>query len=80
MTSDLKGKSLGVNSLSGGGWIFTMLALDYWGLVSEREKIQFRSLVDQSVMAQGALSGTVDAAFLGSAKGRFIRVCKAFVT
>src|SRR4029434_8015547 len=28
---ELKGKSIGVNSLSGGGWIFTMLTLDYWG-------------------------------------------------
>ena len=26
---ELKGKSLGVNSLSGGGWIFSMLMLDY---------------------------------------------------
>src|SRR2546422_1410203 len=29
---ELKGKSLGVNSLSGGTWIFTMLSLDHWGL------------------------------------------------
>src|ERR1051325_967394 len=28
---ELKGKTLGVNSLSGGGWMFTMLTLDYWG-------------------------------------------------
>ena len=26
--AELRGKSLGVNSLSGGGWIFTMLMLD----------------------------------------------------
>jgi ABC-type taurine transport system substrate-binding protein len=39
--TDLKGKSLGVNSLSGGGWISSMLMLDYWGLVPERDKIQF---------------------------------------
>jgi len=47
--AELKGKSLGVNSLSGGGWIFTMLTLDYWGLAPERDKIQFRILGDQSV-------------------------------
>src|SRR6266481_1484918 len=41
--ADLKVKSVGVNSLSGGGWIFSMLMLDYWGLVPERDKIQFRS-------------------------------------
>src|SRR4026209_2331758 len=37
--AELKGRSLGVNSLSGGTWIFTMLALDHWGLAPERDKI-----------------------------------------
>jgi ABC-type nitrate/sulfonate/bicarbonate transport system substrate-binding protein len=69
---DLKGKSLGVNSLSGGGWIFAMLMLDYWGLVPERDKIQFRTLGEQAVMAQGVLSGTVDAAFLGYTFGKML--------
>ena len=69
---DLKGKSLGVNSLSGGGWIFAMLMLDYWGLVPERDKIQFRTLGEQAVMAQGILSGTVDAAFLGYTFGKML--------
>jgi hypothetical protein len=69
---DLKGKSLGVNSLSGGGWIFAMLMLDYWGLVPERDKIQFRSLGEQAVMAQGVMSGTVDAAFLGYTFGKIL--------
>jgi ABC-type nitrate/sulfonate/bicarbonate transport system substrate-binding protein len=69
---ELKGKSLGVNSLSGGGWIFSMLMLDYWGLVPERDKIQFRTLGEQAVMAQGVLSGTVDAAFLGYTFGKML--------
>ena len=69
---DLKGKSLGVNSLSGGGWIFAMLMLDYWGLVPERDKIQFRTLGEQAVMAQGVMSGTVDAAFLGYTFGKML--------
>ena len=34
--AELKGKSLGVNSLSGGTWIFTMLTLDHWGLSPAR--------------------------------------------
>ena len=67
---ELKGKSIGVNSLSGGGWIFTMLTLDYWGLVPERDKIQFRSLGDQSVMVQGFMAGTVDAVLVGYAHGK----------
>jgi ABC-type nitrate/sulfonate/bicarbonate transport system substrate-binding protein len=69
---ELKGKSVGVNSLSGGGWIFSMLMLDYWGLVPERDKIQFRTLGDQAVMAQGVLNGTVDAAFLGYTFGKML--------
>jgi ABC-type nitrate/sulfonate/bicarbonate transport system substrate-binding protein len=63
--ADLKGKFLGVQSIGGGVWTFTMLALDHWGLVPERDKIQFRILGDQSVIAQGLLAGTVDAAYLG---------------
>jgi ABC-type nitrate/sulfonate/bicarbonate transport system substrate-binding protein len=69
---DLKGKSIGVNSLSGGGWIFSMLMLDYWGLVPERDRIQFRSLGEQAVMAQGVMSGSVDAAFLGYTFGKML--------
>lgn len=63
--ADLKGKLLGVQSIGGGIWTFTMLALDHWGLVPERDKIQFRILGDQSVIAQGLISGAVDAAYLG---------------
>ena len=63
--ADLKGKTLGVQSIGGGVWTFTMLALDHWELVPERDKIQFRVLGDQSVIAQGLLSGLVDAAYLG---------------
>jgi len=63
--SEIKGKTLGVQSIGGGIWTFTMLALDYWGLVPERDKIQFRILGDQSIIAQGLMSGNVDAAYLG---------------
>jgi NitT/TauT family transport system substrate-binding protein len=68
--ADLKGKSVGVNSLSGGGWIFSMLTLDHWGLSPERDKIQFRSLGDQSVMVQGFMAGIVDAVLVGYAHGK----------
>jgi NitT/TauT family transport system substrate-binding protein len=71
--ADLKGKSVAVNSLSGGGWIFSMLMLDYWGLAPERDKIQFRTLGEQAVMAQGVLSGTADAAFLGYTFGKMLQ-------
>ena len=47
-----------------------MLTLDYWGLVPGRDKIQFRSLGDQSVMVQGFMAGTVDAVLVGYAHGK----------
>jgi ABC-type nitrate/sulfonate/bicarbonate transport system substrate-binding protein len=40
--ADLKGKLVGVQSIGGGVWTFTTLALDHWGFVPERDKIQFR--------------------------------------
>src|SRR3972149_8893060 len=63
--AELKGKLLGVQSIGGGIWTFTMLALDHWGLVPGGDKIQFRILGDQSIIAQGLMSGNVDAAYLG---------------
>lgn len=71
--AELKGRSVAVNSLSGGGWIFSMLMLDYWGLVPERDKIQFRTLGEQAVMAQGVMSGSADAAFLGYTFGKMLQ-------
>jgi len=68
--AELRGKSVGVNSLSGGGWIFSMLTLDHWGLSPERDKIQFRSLGDQTVMVQGFMNGVVDAVLVGYAHGK----------
>jgi len=63
--ADLKGKSVGIQSIGGGVWTFTMLALDHWGLVPERDKIQMRIVGDQAVLTQGLISGVVDAAYLG---------------
>ena len=70
---ELKGKSLGVNSLSGGTWIFTMLALDHWGLVPERDKIQIRALGDNSVVSQALLVGNVDAAYLSYTYAKIVQ-------
>ena len=63
--TELKGKSVGVNSLSGGAWIFTMLTIDHWGLAPERDTIQVRALGDNSVVSQALLAGNVDGAYLG---------------
>lgn len=62
---DLKGKTIGVQSMGGGIWMYTMLALDHWGLDPERDKIKFRIVGDQSVIVQALTTGIVDGAFLG---------------
>ena len=68
--ADLKGKKIGVQSIGGGAWMFTMLAFDHWGLNPERDNIQFRIIGDQSVMAQAlATGGIIDGAYLGYAFG-----------
>ncbi len=71
--SELKGKVFGLASLSGGGWLFTMLALDYWNLAPDRDKIQIRTLGDQPVIAQGLLAGSIDAAYLGYTYGKIVQ-------
>lgn len=63
--TDLKGKNMGVQSIGGGGWIFTLLALEHWGLNVERDNIKFRPLGDQSVIVQALATGTIDGAYLG---------------
>jgi ABC-type nitrate/sulfonate/bicarbonate transport system substrate-binding protein len=63
--ADLKGKRVGVQSIGGGVWMFTLLALEKWGLNVERDKIQLRVIGDQSVLAQALASGAVDGAYLG---------------
>jgi NitT/TauT family transport system substrate-binding protein len=62
---DLKGKRIGVQSIGGGVWMFTMLAFEKWGLNPDRDNIQFRVLGDQSVIAQAITQGIVDGAYLG---------------
>jgi NitT/TauT family transport system substrate-binding protein len=63
--ADLKGKVIGVTSMSGGSWMFTTLALEYWGLDAKRDGISFRVLGDQSVRSQALLTDTIAATHLG---------------
>jgi NitT/TauT family transport system substrate-binding protein len=71
--AELRGKSLGVNSHSGGTWIFTMLTLDHWGLSPARDKIQMRALGDNSVVSQALLAGNVDAAYLSYTYAKIVQ-------
>jgi len=70
---ELKGKSLGVNSLSGGGWIFTMLTLDYWGLDPKRDGITIRTLGSDSVRAEALSSGIIDGCQIGYTFGTLLQ-------
>jgi ABC-type nitrate/sulfonate/bicarbonate transport system substrate-binding protein len=63
--ADLKGKVIAVTSPSGGSWMFTTLALEYWGLDAKRDGITFRVLGDESVRSQALLNETVAATHLG---------------
>ena len=69
---DLKGKTLGVQSIGGGIWMFTQILLDHWGLNTERDKIQIRAIGDDSVLAQAVMTGVIDGAVLGYTYSRVI--------
>jgi ABC-type nitrate/sulfonate/bicarbonate transport system substrate-binding protein len=64
---DLKGKIIGVQSIGGGIWMFTMMTFDHWGISPEREKIQLRVIGDQSVLVQALGVGIIEGAVLGYA-------------
>jgi ABC-type nitrate/sulfonate/bicarbonate transport system substrate-binding protein len=61
--ADLKGKRVGVQSIGGGVWMFSMLAFEHWGLNPERDDIQFRIIGDQSVLAQAITQNIIDGGY-----------------
>ena len=63
--ADLKGKTIAVTSASGGSWMFTTLALEYWGLDAKRDGITMRILGDESVRSQALANDTIAATHLG---------------
>jgi NitT/TauT family transport system substrate-binding protein len=63
--ADLKGKTVAVQSIGGGIWMFTMLAFEHWGLNPERDGIKFRVVSDQAVIAQAIATSVVDGGYLG---------------
>ena len=70
--ADLKGKKIGVQSIGGGVWMFSMLALEHWGLNPERDNIQFRIIGDQSVLAQAITQNIIDGGYLGYSYGALL--------
>jgi NitT/TauT family transport system substrate-binding protein len=69
---DLKGKTIGVQSIGGGIWMFTLIVLDHWGLNPERDKIQIRVIGDDALLAQGVMTGVIDGAILGHTFSRAV--------
>ena len=63
--SDLRGKQIGVASLGGGNWMFTMLAFDHWGLDPKRDNITFRIIGNTGVRAQSIAAGIIGGSVLG---------------
>ena len=71
--ADLRNKRLGVTSIGGGTWVFTMLALQHWGLDPKRDNISIRVVGNDSVRAQALASGTIDGAQVGYAFGATLK-------
>ena len=63
--ADLRDKVMAVTSASGGSWMFSTLALEYWGLDAKRDNITMRILGDESVRSQALLNESVAATHLG---------------
>src|SRR6266508_3870938 len=63
-TGDLRGKSFGVQSIGGGGWLSTMVSLDALGLDIDKYKLNTRVIGDTGTQTQALLTGNIDAAVL----------------
>jgi NitT/TauT family transport system substrate-binding protein len=71
--ADLKGKKIGVASLSGGNWMFTMLALEHWGIEPKRDGIVFRVIGDTGARVQAIAAGLIDGSLLGYTHGAILK-------
>jgi ABC-type nitrate/sulfonate/bicarbonate transport system substrate-binding protein len=61
---DLRGKTFGVQSIGGGFWLSTVVALDGLGLDPDKYKLNMRVLGDTTTVTQALISGNVDAAVI----------------
>ena len=58
---DLRGKTFGVQSIGGGFWLQTMIALDQLGIDPEKHDLKMRILGDTATVTQALNTGGVDA-------------------
>jgi hypothetical protein len=70
---DLKGKRLGVQSIGGGVWSMTMLAVEYLGLDPNRDKMIVMIVGDSPVLAQSLESGGIEATYLNYTHSRSLK-------
>ncbi len=61
---DLRGRVFGVQSIGGGFWLNTMLALENLGLDAEKYHLSMRIIGDVPTVTQALIAGNVDAAVL----------------
>jgi ABC-type nitrate/sulfonate/bicarbonate transport system substrate-binding protein len=59
---DLRGKSFGVQSIGGGFWLSTVVALEALGIDPDKYKLNMRVLGDTGTVTQALVTGNVDAA------------------
>ena len=71
--ADLKGKKIGVASLGGGNWMFTMLAFEHWGIDPKRDGITFRIIGDTGVRVQAIAGGVIDGSMVGYAHAAILK-------
>jgi ABC-type nitrate/sulfonate/bicarbonate transport system substrate-binding protein len=69
----LRGKTFGVQSIGGGAWLSTMVALDALGLDPDKYKLNVRIIGDTGTQTQAIVSGNIDAAVLPYSYGEIAK-------
>lgn len=59
---ELRGRTIGVQSIGGGFWLQTMIILDYLGIDPDKYGLKMRVIGDGPVIAQALMNGNIDAA------------------
>ncbi len=70
---DLRGKTIGVQSIGGTNWVIANLWLEHLGLDPRRDKIQIVPAGEQVVRVLGMEMGRMDASALGTAYSRSLK-------
>ena len=69
---DLRGMTVGVQSIGGGIWMRTMLALNHWGLDPKRDNIRLRIIGDEAALGQAITTRMIDGSYQGYTFGALL--------